>query len=193
MDAVRYYIALFLVLVMPGVFLFWFSIHPFVRFWRRVGLHLTLTLHFGLILLLAYGIFQVREPLLSMEFGTNPLLIAIATPIFAVAVVLRVKLSQQLPTKVLLGIPELAPDAYPNKLITDGLYSRIRHPRYVELVLALLAYALFTNYLAAYLIVLAGVGWMVLVARVKEKELHARFGEEYAAYCARVPRFIPKR
>ena len=193
MDTVRYSIALFLVLAMPGVYLFWFSIHPFVRFWRRVGPRRTLTLHLGLILLLAYGILQIREPLLSVEFGTNPLLIALAIPIFAVAVVLRVKLSKKLPIRVLIGVPELAPEIYPKKLITDGIYGTIRHPRYVELVLAMLAFAVFANYLAAYLIVLAGVAWIVLVARVEEKELRERFGKEYDAYCARVPRFLPRR
>jgi len=192
MDTVRYYVALFLVLSMPGVFLFWFSIHPFIRFWRRVGPRLTLAIHYGGAVLLAAAVFLIREPLLSVEFGTDPVLISLAVPIFAFAGVLRLRLSRQLRTKILIGIPELAPEKHQSKLLTEGIYSRLRHPRYVELLLAVLAYTLFCNYLAVYVIFLASIVWMFPVTWVEEKELRDRFGTEYESYCALVPRFVPK-
>ena len=192
MESIRYYIALFLVLIMPGVFLFWFSIHPFVRFWRKVGARRTLAIHYGLILVLAAALFQIRAPLLSVEFGASPVLMLLAAPIFVLAILLRMQLSKRLPTKVLMGLPELAPDRYTNRLVTEGVYARIRHPRYVEILLTVLAYALVSNYLAAYVVVLMAAVWMVLVVRVEEKELRDRFGRDYEAYCSQVPRFIPR-
>lgn len=46
----------------PGSFLFWFSIHPFIQFWRKVGPWLTLAIHYALMLILAAGVFLVRTP-----------------------------------------------------------------------------------------------------------------------------------
>jgi protein-S-isoprenylcysteine O-methyltransferase Ste14 len=191
MDAARYYVALFIVAFSPGVFLYWFSIHPFIGFWRRLGPKLTLAIHYLLMLALAAGVFLIRKPVLSIEFGTQPVLIAAAAAILVFASVLRVQISKQLRTKTLMGLPELAPSNYENRLLTKGIYSRVRHPRYVELLLAFLAYALFANYLAMYVVVLLGVVWAFLVVRVEEKELRERFGEEYERYCQRVPRFLP--
>jgi protein-S-isoprenylcysteine O-methyltransferase Ste14 len=192
MDTVRYYVALFVVAFGPGVFLFWFSIHPFIRFWRRLGAVLTLTLHYAVMLLLAAGIFLARKPLFSIDFGTNPVLVVLAALLLVCAIVLRRQMSRQFGIRLLTGLPELAPATYGKRLVTDGIYARIRHPRYAEMTLSFLACALFSNYLAAYVVFVLSLVWIILVTRVEEKELPARFGDEYAGYCARVPRFIPK-
>lgn len=191
MDAARYYVALFIVAFAPGVFLLWFSIHPFIRFWRRLGPWLTLALHYTVMLLLAAGVFLIRMPVLSIEFGTHPALLAFATLLLACAGVFRWQMARYFGVKLLTGLPELAPATYGKRLVTDGIYARMRHPRYVEITLTFLACALFSNYLAAYVVFLFSLVWIVLVARVEEKELLQRFGDEYVRYCARVPRFIP--
>lgn len=192
MDAARYYVALFVVAFAPGIFLFWFSIHPFIRFWRRLGPLLTLALHYTAILLLAAGVFLARAPVLLIEFGTHPALLTLAALLLACATVLRWQMSRHFGLKLLTGLPELAPATHGKRLVTDGIYARMRHPRYVEIALSFLACALFSNYLATYGVFLLSLVWIVLVARVEEKELLQRFGDEYARYCARVPRFIPK-
>ena len=73
-----------------------------------------------------------------------------------------------------------------------GIYSRLRHPRYVESLLWILSYALFTNYLAMYVAFLLMLPIMHLVVLFEEKELKERFGVEYEEYCRRVPRYIPR-
>ncbi len=193
MDSVRYYLALMLVVFTPPAILFWFSIHPLIRFWRRVGPRLTLAIHYALLLLMAGGLFLVRKPLLTVEFGTSPLLIALAVPIFVLAVVLRFKFGKHLRARILKGLPELAPEKYGSRLLNEGIYSRIRHPRYVQVLLALLAYAMVANYLATYILLALSTIWILLLVPIEEKELRDRFGAEYEAYCARVPRFIPRR
>lgn len=192
MDSARYYVALMLVISVPGVYLFWFSVHPFVRFWRKVGPRLTLGIHFLLMILVAAAIFQVRSVVMSVEYGTNWFFVFLAVPLFGLAVALRRKISEQFSPKSLMGLPELAPDEYPRRLVTEGIYSRIRHPRYVQMVLALAAYALFCNYLALYVIVLLALPGIMILAQIEEKELRECFGDEYAQYCGRVPRFIPR-
>ena len=59
--------------------------------------------------------------------------------------------------------------------------------------LALLGWALRSNYLVSYLIF--GLWLPVLWATVllEERELRDRFGAEWDAYARRVPRFLPRR
>lgn len=192
MDSVRYYVALILLLWAPGPLLYWFSIHPFIHFWRTVGPLRTLAIHYALMVAIGIGIFLIRKPLLSVEYGTNWVLVWSAALLFALSIPLRVKLSRHLKMKILSGLPELAPEEYKSTLLTGGIYSRVRHPRYIQVLLVLAAYALLSNYLAVYVLVLAAVAWVPLLAWVEEKELRERFGAEYDAYCARVPRFVPK-
>lgn len=193
MDAVRYWIAVLVVAFYPGALLYWFSIHPLIGFWRRAGARLTLAIHYGLILALAAVIYRARGPLLAVEFGTNWWLCAAGAVLMIGSGIMRRKLGRHLTPRVLQGIPELSSDKRASKLITVGIYSRVRNPRYIQLLLAVAGYALITNYLAVYALAVAGPLIVALIVRIEEKELRARFGEEYVEYCARVPRFIPRR
>ena len=76
-------------------------------------------------------------------------------------------------------------------MLCEGIYARIRHPRYLEIFLALISFALFTNCLASYVILAARVPALFAIIHIEERELRDRFGEEYVRYCARVPRFWP--
>ena len=192
MDTTRYYAALLILSVTPPAFLYWFSIHPWIRLWRKLGRRLTLAIHFAAMPALSVLIFNYAKPLLSMEFGTQPLLIALAIPVFVASAVLRRRISRQLSLGTLVGMPELATDGSQTKLLTNGVYGRIRHPRYVQVLLVLIAYALFCNYLATYGLVVVMVFVVILLVRIEEHELRNRFGKEYDSYCARVPRFIPR-
>jgi protein-S-isoprenylcysteine O-methyltransferase Ste14 len=81
----------------------------------------------------------------------------------------------------------------PKKLVTSGIYSKIRHPGYLGLILIYFGLAL-----------IFGIVWMLIPAAVftvltyltakKEEEfLEQEFGREYQEYMNQVPwRFIPK-
>ena len=196
MDNLRHCIAVVLLLVAPGMYFWWYSIHPFIRFWKKVGPRRTLAIHLGLVIALAIWMYQVRQPLLSTEYGTNWALILLAIPLYAVPlfvlVVALLNPSYRQPRiRVLLGLSELAPEIYKTRLITTGFYSRLRHPRYVLVLIFLLASALVCNYLVTYVIFLSSLIWVLLLVRIEEKELRERFGSEYEQYCAQVPRFWP--
>ncbi len=94
--------------------------------------------------------------------------------------------------RVLVGIPQLAPDPGAGKLVTTGIYAHLRHPRYVQVGLGLAAIALFANYLAVYLTLAAYFPLVYLVVLLEERELRERFGEEYERYSREVPRFVPR-
>jgi protein-S-isoprenylcysteine O-methyltransferase Ste14 len=126
-----------------------------------------------------------------VEYGTNPLLIALSVPVLIASLVLRRALGRQLKMRILMGIPELSAEPSGQKLLCEGIYARIRHPRYLEIFIALISYALFTNYLAAYAMLALSVPTLLAIIHIEERELRDRFGEEYVRYCAHVPRFWP--
>ncbi len=192
MDSFRYYVALVAIASTPGICLYWFSIHPFVNFWRKVGPRLTVAIHMSLIVLLAVGVFLLREPILKVEYGTNPILVGVAVALFAVTIILRIHIYRVFKNKLLAGLPELAPEVYESHLVTKGIYAHIRHPRYVQMVLFALMAALLANYLAVYVVAAISVPGVFLLVAVEEKELRVRFGEEYLRYAERVPRFLPR-
>jgi protein-S-isoprenylcysteine O-methyltransferase Ste14 len=192
MDTFRHVLTLLMLMFMPGAVLFWFLVHPFIRFWRRLGLRLALAIYYTLMAAFVAGVFLLRKTLLAVDFGTNPVLIAVAVPMLAASIVLRRKISRHLRFKTLGGLPEMAPDRFPQRLLTEGIYSRIRHPRYVEVLLVMASLALIANNLAAYVNWIIGIPSVLLIVRIEERELRDRFGAEYEAYCARVPRFVPR-
>ena len=191
MDRVRYWLALAEVTMMPGALLYWFSIHPFVRFWRGVGVRVTVALHILMIFVVGCGIYLMRGRLVAVEYGTNPLLIAISVPVLIASFVLKRALARHLKVRILIGMPELAGASSTQRMLCEGIYARIRHPRYQEVLLALIFFALFTNYLASYVFLAASVPALWAIIHIEERELRDRFGEEYVRYCARVPRFWP--
>lgn len=192
MNTVRCYLAILLLSFTPPAFLYWLSIHPFIRFWRRLGLRLTLWINYAGLLIVAALIFMFRKAFLSVDFGTNPLLIGLAVPLLVVSGAMRRRLSKHLRLAILTGIPELAPEQHRTPLLTEGIYSRMRHPRYVQALLGVAAYTLICNYLATYVLFFVVLAVILLVVPIEERELRRRFGAEYEDYCARVPRFIPR-
>lgn len=192
MNTLRYFLALLLVVSLPPLFLYWLLLHPFVTFWRSRGIGVTYGSLLTVIAAGMVGLFSTRHYLLGIEFGTNFFLLAVGLLCLTFAAIMRWAIQKKLTMKVLLGLPEIAPDRFPRALITDGIYARMRHPRYVQLLLALSGYALIANYLTGYLVVALWVPGVYLVALLEEMELRDHFGEIYQAYCRKVPRFWPK-
>ena len=77
MNAVRYYVALILVILLPPVLYYWLLIHPFVRFWRRLGPGWTYGIVGSIMALSMVSLFRIRQTLLAVEFGTNYYLTAL--------------------------------------------------------------------------------------------------------------------
>ena len=192
MNSVRYFLAAFLVISLPPLFLYWLLIHPFVDFWRGKGIGTTYTVVLIIIGATMVGLFSIRHDLLTSDFGTNYLLLTLGVIGLILSGRLRLAIQKHLSIKTLLGFPEIAPDRFPRELITDGIYARMRHPRYAQLLIALIGYALIANYLASYLAVALWLFGIYVIALLEEKELGKHFGSVYDEYCRQVPRFLPK-
>lgn len=192
MNSVRYFLALSLVVSLPCLFLYWLLVHPFVNFWRGRGIGVTYTSLLAIIAAGMVGLFSLRHFLLGVDYGTNAPLIGLGLVFLTLSGWMRFAIQKRLSPQVLLGLPEIAPDRFPRALITDGIYARMRHPRYVQFLIALLGYALITNHLAVYLLTGLWLPGIYLIVLLEEKELRDHFGDNYQAYCRKVPRFLPK-
>jgi protein-S-isoprenylcysteine O-methyltransferase Ste14 len=76
-------------------------------------------------------------------------------------------------------------------LVTDGIYSVIRHPSYLGLVAGSFGWALAFRSVVG--LVLAALMIIPLIGRIRAEEalLREQFGKEYDAFCARTSRLIP--
>jgi protein-S-isoprenylcysteine O-methyltransferase Ste14 len=192
LDSLRYVLALIVLVSAPPALCFWLIVHPFIDFWRRLGAGWTFALVAPLLVALGGALFLLRESLLGVEFGTRSVLVALGGICVAIALIIAVLCRRHLTLRIITGLPELAREGDAGTLLTQGIYARIRHPRYVEVMLGLLGWALFTNYLALYLLVALLVPLIYLVVVLEERELRDRFGAEYEDYCRSVPRFLPR-
>lgn len=179
-------VVLFLQLPIP---LYWFVVHPQVRFWRR---HQGAAYTTGL--LVAWG------TVTAFLFAFHDLLFSrVSPPAWATVAGLALlvldgfifsRVKRDLGGSRLVGKTELSGGG---EIATTGIYAHVRHPRYAG-SMAAVAGASF----------LAGTWWTWLVAGIwcalvflaillEERELRTRFGDAYAEYCRRVPRFLPLR
>ena len=193
MSTARYIIAVLLVVSLPPAIGWWYVIHPFVGFWRKIGKPITYTVMTVLFLGSVVGLFAVRDTLVLTDLGTSWIMVGVAAALIIPAIWLAILRAKYLSFGILAGVPELDADGSGGKLLNQGIYAVIRHPRYVEIALGTLAYAAFANYLGGYILALLTIPGIHAVVVIEEKELAERFGEEYEAYRASVPRYIPTR
>jgi protein-S-isoprenylcysteine O-methyltransferase Ste14 len=80
----------------------------------------------------------------------------------------------------------------PRQLVTTGPFAVVRNPLIAADAAVVWGEALFLSSLGVLLYAtLFTLYWNYIVVRVEEPELRDRFGEQYEAYCCRVPRWFP--
>jgi hypothetical protein len=71
MDHVRYLLGVLAFIVHSPGLLFWFVIHPWARWWRKLGPPRTYLIVFSMLAAVGVLVFQVRGPLLGRDLGTS--------------------------------------------------------------------------------------------------------------------------
>jgi protein-S-isoprenylcysteine O-methyltransferase Ste14 len=74
-------------------------------------------------------------------------------------------------------------------VVRQGPFRIIRHPQYLGYMFLNLGFMLLVQSWVALMFASLSIGIFVTLAVEEEKQLHARFGEDYAEYCQDVPRF----
>lgn len=77
-------------------------------------------------------------------------------------------------------------------IVTSGIYSRLRHPIYLSLIIMNIGIALaFNSWISLFFAIIFSLSW-ILTALEEEKYLLNKFGEEYTEYIKNVHwRIIP--
>jgi len=189
MESLAYYLALMMIVISPPMICMWFIIHPFAGFWRRKGPVCTYSVVGTFITTGMLLIYLFRAPLLAVHYGVNPCLVGLSAFLFLCMLLIGIQLRRHLSMSTMFGLPEVSD--HEGKLLAEGIYARIRHPRYLEVGFGVAAIALFCNYLAVYILFFLYIPFIYLVILLEEKELKERFGEKYLEYAKSVPRFIP--
>lgn len=193
-DRVRYFLGVLNLIVLPPGLLFWFIIHPWAHRWRTLGPIRTYLIVVPVSVAFGALLFRFRGPLLGTNFGTNWTLATVAVVLYGVSTWLSYQHWRQLSIATLVGIPELSPiEQGKGRLLQDGIYRVVRHPRYLSAGIGVIANVLFVNYAGLYLLILLLVPPGYLVFVFEERELIDRFGEEYRKYQREVPPLIPRR
>jgi protein-S-isoprenylcysteine O-methyltransferase Ste14 len=76
-------------------------------------------------------------------------------------------------------------------LVTHGVYSVIRHPSYLGLLVGSLGWALAFRSGVGVLLTVLTIPPLVARIRAEERLLHTQFGDEYDAYRSRTSRLLP--
>jgi protein-S-isoprenylcysteine O-methyltransferase Ste14 len=167
---------------------YWMAVHPFARFWQsRRGKVMPFL---GLIWLALWIIAGFATAGYRHQRLWPPWSWIVWVVLFLLGASLYRRLGHFDRAK-LLGQAEVRPDEHEQKLITTGLHSRVRHPIYLAHLVMLTAWMIGAGTVALVALWCFAVVTGVFLILFEDRELEARFGEEYRAYKQRVPAVIP--
>ena len=93
------------------------------------------------------------------------------------------------------GIGTPAPFDPPRRLVITGLYRWVRNPMYVGLGVLLLGEAIAFPRITVTMLFMIAALWLattIFIITFEEPALRSKFGDDYAAYCRNVRRWIPR-
>lgn len=193
-DALRHWLGFFAVAYTFGVLPYWLSLHSLVGLWRRLGPGPTVALHAAAVV----GVVRVfvAEPVRTSLMGTlggdlgapSPAALTLAAVLAVCSVRLKLAWWREMDLGTACGWRgELEPDGAGGRLVTAGVYSVCRHPRYGQLLIGLTSVTLVANHVVAWAALAAALVLFTAIAKLEDDELRARFGEAHEAYAFSVP------
>jgi protein-S-isoprenylcysteine O-methyltransferase Ste14 len=184
------YLALFYLVLLFWIPFYWLVFHPAIRFWRRLG-NRAFWVALPVWLIFVAGIFISRHGLFARRLERSALTWAVGGVLFIVASWLDVQTRHALGWRRLAGLTELNPQHPLCGVIRQGVYARLRHPRYLLYMLMILSMAFLTGAQTIFLLAFLNVLLYQILAPLEERELLDQYGPQYEDYQRLVPRFVP--
>jgi len=169
--------------------IYWLILHPLNSFWRsRVRAAFWIA---GLTAWTCGGValWIFRRSLLA-NVRHSWYAIAAGFALIAVEAYLLTRVERELGSRRLVGHAELTGTG---EMFSGGLYAHVRHPRYAGMFCAVLGAAMLAGTPALWIVLVCWCPFALIVIRMEEMELAARFGPNYEVYRQRVPAFLPFR
>jgi protein-S-isoprenylcysteine O-methyltransferase Ste14 len=177
-------IVLFTQLPIP---LYWFVIHPQVDFWRgHRPAGYTIALLLAWLPVTAFLVIFRHELFLHVRPPRWRAVLGLALLAFEFWIFWRVQ--RDLGAARFVGHTELTGGG---EVARQGIYARIRHPRYVGSLLAIVGACCLAGTRLMWTVAAAWTVLTLLAISFEERELRTRFGVAYEDYCRQVPRFVP--
>ncbi|MGA7646182.1 MAG: isoprenylcysteine carboxylmethyltransferase family protein [Terriglobales bacterium] len=170
---------------------FWLTIHPFAERWRarqRSPYLLLLPAWITMWVVVALVTRRWRDVLLSRSDWAW----AAAAPLFLSGLYLYSQSGKNFSAKQLGGVPEIHGGNREQRLVTDGIRSRVRHPVYLAHLCEMLAWSVGTGLAVCWGLTALAVVTGAVMIRMEDAELEKRFGQEYRDYEGNVPAILPK-
>ena len=177
--------------------LYWLVLHGRVEFWRkhkRAGYLCAVAIAWGGVdaLLFHFRAQLFRDPSISASAAGAPPIWAIVAGLLLIAAdaFLLTTVEIELGGHRLVGHAELTGRG---EMTERGLYTRVRHPRYLGMILAVLGACLLAGTWRLWFVVALWLAIALAAIQLEERELRVRFGPAYIAYAQRVPALLPLR
>lgn len=171
--------------------LFWLVVHPFIDRWRRSGRRA-----YALILpiwaLFIIATFLAGWPFRFVHFYANWYTWAPAALLFLAGFSIYSAAFRGFHRTQVSGLAELEPAQHRQQLVTSGIRSRVRHPIYLGHLCEILGWCVGTGMIALYALAAFAILTGALMIKIEDRELEARFGDEYREYRRAVPGVIPR-
>ncbi|MBZ5567375.1 MAG: isoprenylcysteine carboxylmethyltransferase family protein [Acidobacteriia bacterium] len=169
---------------------YWLLVHPHIDFWRarKVRLSMVGPLWITLWIIVAAITWRWRTLALYATPWTWIPAAALILTGFGIYTLAR----RDFTTDQVLGRSELEPDRHEQRLNASGIRARVRHPYYLGHLCELLGWTIGSGLVVLYALnAFAMISGAFMIA-AEERELEARFGDQYRDYKARVPAILPR-
>jgi len=117
----------------------------------------------------------------------QPVLFLSGVVLIALGLVVSAKASQVISVST---VADMRTDRRP-QLVTDGIYSRIRHPLYLATILLLLGMAAVYPFTNVLVFALSLGGYVLIGAWLEERKLVLHYGQEYLEYRKKAGFILP--
>jgi len=169
---------------------FWLAIHPYAGYWRsRQRSPYKILLPVWGMMWFVMG--TITWPWRQVTLYSPPWTWAVGLVFFALGVSIYVQSVGGFSAGQLGGAPELM-SGHPQRLVTNGIRSRVRHPVYLGHLSEMIAWSIGSGLIVNFALTGFALITGMLMIRLEDKELEKRFGDEYRFYKRHVPAIFPK-
>ena len=174
---------------------FWFMIHPFAERWR--ARHLSNQRSPYMVLLPVWMVMWavlalVTRPWRGILLYRSDWGWIAAALLFASGLYVYSQSGKNFSAKQLGGLPEVHGRNREQRLVTDGIRSRVRHPVYLAHLCEMLAWNAGTGLAVCWTLTGFAIITGAVMIRMEDAELEQRFGDSYRAYRKSVPAVLPR-
>ena len=170
---------------------FWLMIHPFAERWRardRSPYRVLVPVWMALWVVMALITWPWRQvALYQTGWAWIP-----AALLFALGLFIYSRSGKNFSAKQLGGLPEVHGRNREQRLVTEGIRARVRHPVYLAHLCEILAWSMGTGLAVCWGLTAFAMITGAAMIRMEDAELEKRFGDSYRAYRCNVPAVLPR-